>query len=366
MHARLGNPSEMSRAIFPKFHDTWRTVCSVEQRWADGIGAAVSDAQDEGRQHPHPSRSWRPRRCASTCWPATPNVGQAPTTEKDLRGGARQPDRAGAGRLLLVGRGGAGGAGAARALEGEVFALRHTVSKGDLAGERARLGTPYGRRPAVRSSYPHQSRPCAWSLEFGKLQQHRSLLRPAQPFDIFALPRLNSGSCVFWVCPQLRGEGTDVSAQLRRQAFERNTLKYLDALRQIPNHAVRQSKVHPEINHRIAGHPVDVLHNSSDPLPATLRLIQRNLKGALNTHLRIAFAHISKFDRGNVWPSNCPSNPGKRVAVPLEPVRRPSDHRRLLLARRIGSLSSPESAWISDCFLKLFKVLPDILINFEY
>jgi hypothetical protein len=31
----------MSRAIFPKFRDTWRTVCTVEQRWGEGIGAAV-------------------------------------------------------------------------------------------------------------------------------------------------------------------------------------------------------------------------------------------------------------------------------------------------------------------------------------
>ena len=40
-YARLGNPTEMSRAIFPKFRDTWRTVCTVEQRWGEGIGAAV-------------------------------------------------------------------------------------------------------------------------------------------------------------------------------------------------------------------------------------------------------------------------------------------------------------------------------------
>jgi hypothetical protein len=31
----------MSRAILPKFRDTWRTVCTVEQRWGDGVGAAV-------------------------------------------------------------------------------------------------------------------------------------------------------------------------------------------------------------------------------------------------------------------------------------------------------------------------------------
>jgi hypothetical protein len=38
-YARLRAPSEMSRAIFPRFRDTWRTVCSVERRRGDGIGA---------------------------------------------------------------------------------------------------------------------------------------------------------------------------------------------------------------------------------------------------------------------------------------------------------------------------------------
>ena len=33
-YGRLRNPSEMSRAVFPKFRDTWRTICTVEQRWA--------------------------------------------------------------------------------------------------------------------------------------------------------------------------------------------------------------------------------------------------------------------------------------------------------------------------------------------
>ncbi|HZV92554.1 MAG TPA: hypothetical protein VFF72_05015, partial [Caldimonas sp.] len=40
-YARLRAPTQMSRAIFPKFRDTWRTVCRVEQRWGDGVGAAV-------------------------------------------------------------------------------------------------------------------------------------------------------------------------------------------------------------------------------------------------------------------------------------------------------------------------------------
>ena len=31
----------MSRAIFPKFRETWRTIRSVEQRWGEGTGAAV-------------------------------------------------------------------------------------------------------------------------------------------------------------------------------------------------------------------------------------------------------------------------------------------------------------------------------------
>ena len=36
-YARLGDPTEMSRAILPKFRNTWRTVCSVERRRGDGI-----------------------------------------------------------------------------------------------------------------------------------------------------------------------------------------------------------------------------------------------------------------------------------------------------------------------------------------
>ena len=71
-YARLRNPSEMSRAVFPKFRDTWRTICTVEQRWGDGVGAAVLTLRMKTvtPRRSTSSRRWKP--CASTCSPARP------------------------------------------------------------------------------------------------------------------------------------------------------------------------------------------------------------------------------------------------------------------------------------------------------
>jgi hypothetical protein len=40
-YARLRNPTALSRTIFPKFRETWRTICSVERRQGDGVGSAA-------------------------------------------------------------------------------------------------------------------------------------------------------------------------------------------------------------------------------------------------------------------------------------------------------------------------------------
>ena len=40
-YARLRNPTELSRVLFPKFRNTSRTACAVERRVGDGIGAAA-------------------------------------------------------------------------------------------------------------------------------------------------------------------------------------------------------------------------------------------------------------------------------------------------------------------------------------
>ncbi len=40
-YERLRHPTEMSWAIFPRFRETWRTICTVERRRGEGIGAAA-------------------------------------------------------------------------------------------------------------------------------------------------------------------------------------------------------------------------------------------------------------------------------------------------------------------------------------
>ena len=131
-YARLGNPTEMSRAVFPKFRDTWRTVCTVEQRWGEGLGAAVLTLRTTaGNTAPFDTLAG-PQTARVDLLAGQANLGQAHTTEKDLRAA---PDRQ-IERALVAFFWSTEAALAARARhapEGEVFALRHTVSKDALA-----------------------------------------------------------------------------------------------------------------------------------------------------------------------------------------------------------------------------------------
>lgn len=131
-YARLGDPTEMSRAILPKFRNTWRTVCSVERRRGDGIAAAVL-AVRPGPGDPVPFDALAALAPARLdLMKGLGNVGQAHTAEKDLRASPdRQIDRALLAFFWSLDE--AEKARAAHAPSAEVFALRHTVSKGDLA-----------------------------------------------------------------------------------------------------------------------------------------------------------------------------------------------------------------------------------------
>jgi|SRR5215218_2484755 len=130
-YARLGNPTEMSRAIFPKFRDTWRTVCTVEQRWGEGIGAAVLTLRMTAGNVAPFDKLAALETVRVDLLAGQANIGQAHTTEKDLR---TAPDRQ-IERALVAFFWSVEAAQAARARhapEGEVFALRHTLSKSDL------------------------------------------------------------------------------------------------------------------------------------------------------------------------------------------------------------------------------------------
>ena len=131
-YARLGNPTEMSRAIFPKFRDTWRTVCTVEQRWGEGIGAAALTLRTTvGNTAPFDTLAGL-QTARVDMLAGQANRGQAHTTEKDLRAAPdRQIERALVAFFWSVEA--AQAARARHAPEGEVFALRHTVSKSDFA-----------------------------------------------------------------------------------------------------------------------------------------------------------------------------------------------------------------------------------------
>ena len=130
-YARLGDPTEMSRAIFPKFRDTWRTVCTVEQRWGEGIGAAVLTLRTTvGNTAPFDTLAGL-QTARVDMLAGQANLGQAHTAEKDLRAAPdRQIERALVAFFWSVEA--AQAARARHAPEGEVFALRHTVSKSDL------------------------------------------------------------------------------------------------------------------------------------------------------------------------------------------------------------------------------------------
>jgi hypothetical protein len=127
-YARLRNPTELSRAIFPRFRNTSRTVCTIERRQGDGIGAAVLAVTGDGTAF-EAIAALKPARL--DLLKGLSDVGQAHTTEKDLRSA---PDRR-IDKALLAFFWSVADARAARdrhAPAGEVFALQHSVSKGDL------------------------------------------------------------------------------------------------------------------------------------------------------------------------------------------------------------------------------------------
>lgn len=130
-YARLRAPSEMSRAIFPKFRNTSRTVCAVEQRWGEGISAAVLTLRMKGSNVAPFDKLASPETARVDLLSGRANIGQAQTAEKELRGASDlQIERALVAFFWSVEA--AQAARARHAPEGEVFVLRHTVSKGDL------------------------------------------------------------------------------------------------------------------------------------------------------------------------------------------------------------------------------------------
>jgi len=127
-YERLHNPTALSRAIFPKFKSPWRTICSVERRIGDGIGAAVLMVRGDTSAF-DALAALEPARL--DLLRGEPDVGQAHTTEKELRRGAdRKVERAIVAFFRSVAD--AKTARDRHAPSGELFALQHTVSKGDL------------------------------------------------------------------------------------------------------------------------------------------------------------------------------------------------------------------------------------------
>lgn len=127
-YARLRNPTELSRAVFPKFRNTSRTACAVERRVGDGIGAAALSVTGDVSAF-DAIAALNPARL--DLLKGLADVGQAHTTEKDLR---PAPDRR-IDRALIAFFWSVADAQTARdrhAPSGEIFALRHTVSKTDL------------------------------------------------------------------------------------------------------------------------------------------------------------------------------------------------------------------------------------------
>ena len=125
---RLHNPTALSRAIFPKFKNPWRTICSVERRMGAGIGAAVLMVRGDASAF-DALAALKPARL--DLLRGEPDIGQAHTTEKELRRGAdRQIERAIVAFFWSVAD--AKTARDRHAPSGEIFVLQHTVSKGDL------------------------------------------------------------------------------------------------------------------------------------------------------------------------------------------------------------------------------------------
>ena len=127
-YARLRHPTALSRAIFPKFRGTWRTACTVERRCGDGVTPAMLAVRGDVSAYDG-LVAQAPLRIDLLTGEA--DVGQAQTAEKELRA---VPDRQ-IERAILAFFRSAADARAARdrhAPAGEVFALRHTLSKSDL------------------------------------------------------------------------------------------------------------------------------------------------------------------------------------------------------------------------------------------
>ena len=127
-YARLRNPTELSRVLFPKFRNTSRTACAVERRVGDGIGAAALTVTGDVSSF-EAIAALKPARL--DLLRGLDEIGQAHTTEKDLR---PAPDRR-IDRALVAFFWSEADARAARdrhAPSGEIFSLRHTVSKADL------------------------------------------------------------------------------------------------------------------------------------------------------------------------------------------------------------------------------------------
>jgi hypothetical protein len=130
-YASLRNPTEMSRAVFPKFRDTWRTVCTVEQRWGEGIGVAALTLRTTVADVAPFDKLASAATVRVDLLAGRANVGQAQTTEKDLRAAPdRQIERALVAFFWSVEA--AMAARARHAPEAEIFALQHTISKGDF------------------------------------------------------------------------------------------------------------------------------------------------------------------------------------------------------------------------------------------
>jgi hypothetical protein len=127
-YARLRAPSAMSRLIFPKFRNTWRTVCSVERRLGEGVTGAVLTVRNEVGAF-ETLLALGPARI--DLLQGRPDVGQADTAEKVLRGkGDRQIQSAIVAFFWSVEE--ARTARDRHAPSGEVFALRHTAQRGDF------------------------------------------------------------------------------------------------------------------------------------------------------------------------------------------------------------------------------------------
>jgi hypothetical protein len=127
-YARLRKPSIMSRLMFPKFRNAWRTACSVERRQGEGIGAAVLAVRNQADAF-ETLAALGPARI--DLLKGEPAIGQGHTAEKDLRATPdRQIDRAVVAFFWSVEE--ARTARDRHAPSGEVFVLRHSVSKDDL------------------------------------------------------------------------------------------------------------------------------------------------------------------------------------------------------------------------------------------